>query len=118
MQKGIVAPLHEKSVIGSVSHFTKILKRPNFISPFIYKIHVRFYAKRDTRSALFRAMRVSLIFFLSGCSFGLAQRSQLHIHPGRDAGRPCTFLAQLAELLTDMVRALAVLKRDGAIFYL
>ena len=97
MQKGIVAPLHEKSVIGSVSHFTKILKRPNFISPFIYKIHVRFYAKRDTRSALFRAMRVSLIFFLSGCGFGLAQ---------------------LAELLTDMVRALAVLKRDGAVFYL
>ena len=117
MQKGIVAPLHEKSVIGSVSHFTKILKRPNFISPFIYKIYVRFYAKRDTRSALFRAMRVSL-FILSGCGFGLAQRSQLHIHPGRDAGRPCTFLAQLAELLTDMVRALAVLQRDGAVFYL
>ena len=42
---------------------TKILKRPNFISPFIYKIYVRFYAKRDTRSALFRAMRVSLIFY-------------------------------------------------------
>ena len=63
MQKGIVAPLHEKSVIGSVSHFTKILKRPNFISPFIYKIHVCFYTKRDTRSALFRAMRVSLIFY-------------------------------------------------------
>ncbi len=63
MQKGMPAPLHEKSVIGSVSHFTKILKRPNFISPFIYKIHVRFYAKRDTRSALFRAMRVSLIFY-------------------------------------------------------
>ena len=118
MQKGIIAPLHEKSVIGSVSHFTKILKRPNFISPFIYKIHVRFYAKRDTRSALSEQCGCLLFFILSGCGFGLAQRSQLHIHPGRDAGRPCTFLAQLAELLTDMVRALAVLKRDGAVFYL
>jgi hypothetical protein len=46
MQKGIVAPLHEKSVIGSVSHFSEIHKRPNFISPFIYKIISGFYAKK------------------------------------------------------------------------
>ena len=118
MQKGIVAPLHEKSVIGSVSHFTKILKRPNFISPFIYKIHVRFYAKKTPAAPFSEHCGCLLFFILSGCGFGLAQRSQLHIHPGRDAGRPCTIFTQLAELLTDMVRALAVLKRDGTIFYL
>ena len=38
--------LHEKSVIGSVSHFSEIHKRPNFISPFIYKIISGFYAKK------------------------------------------------------------------------
>ena len=118
MQKGIVAPLHEKSVIGSVSHFSEIHKRPNFISPFIYKIISGFYAKKTPAVSFAEIAGVSDDLVLSGCGFGLAQQSQLHIHPGRDAGRPCTFLAQLAELLTDMVRALAVLKRDGAVFYL
>ena len=75
--------------------------------------------QKETPAAPFSEQCGCLLFFiLSGCGFGLAQRSQLHIHPGRDAGRPCTFLAQLAELLTDMVRALAVLKRDSAVFYL
>jgi hypothetical protein len=46
MQKGSVTPLHEKSVIGSVSHFSEMHKRPNFISPFIYKIISGFYAKK------------------------------------------------------------------------
>ena len=74
--------------------------------------------KRHPQCPLQNIAGVSDDLVLSGCGFGLAQRSQLHIHPGRDAGSPCTFLAQLAELLTDMVRTLAVLKRDGAVFYL
>ena len=62
--------------------------------------------KRHPQCPLQNIAGVSDDLVLSGCGFGLAQRSQLHIHPGRDAGRPCTFLAQLAELLTDMVLSL------------
>ena len=46
------------------------------------------------------------------------RRIELDIYPCGDAGGPGVFLAQPAELLTDMVRALAVLKGDGTVFYL
>ena len=64
-QTGIRSPLHKKSVIGSVSHFAEIHKRPNFISPIIYKISGHFCAKKDTRKALCRVLRVSS-FLLTG----------------------------------------------------
>ena len=41
-----------------------------------------------------------------------------HIHPCGHTGGPCAVLVQPAELLTDMVRALTVQKRDGTILHL
>ena len=79
------------------------------------------FAQKKTPAKLFAEQSLAGVFIpfdRSGCCVGLALRSQLHIHPGRDAGRPCALLAQPAKLLTDMVRTLAVLKRNRAVFHL
>ena len=70
------------------------------------------------QSSLQSLAGIFIPFDRSGCRVGLAPRGQLHIHPGRDAGRPCALLTQPAKLLTDMVRTLAVLKRNRAVFHL
>ena len=85
---------------------------------YFWKSHLFFPADTQKRQCTGAPAHCPFLIFSPSVQRSGSSFLHHHIHACRHTSRPGTVLVQPAELLTDMIGALAVQKRDRAIFYL